>query len=92
MIWQWICCAMLGLTWLALWLLRHWVLLLLAAFFILPYGPHVLYTYEYVPYSQYGNGRHYTRCDYLGSRGFVITNPAPDCPLIAILDSRTGRR
>ncbi len=63
-----------------------------AAFFILPYGPHVLHTYEYVPYSQYGNGRHYARCDYLGSRGFVVKNPAPGCPLIAILDSRTGRR
>lgn len=68
--------------------LRHWKLVLVALFFLSPIGPHLRMQYTY----QDGGGqRVYLACTYLGSRGFIAPNLAPDCPVIAILDARDWR-
>ena len=69
--------------------LEHWKLLLVIAFFASPIGPHLRWDYAYR--DTYGQ-RSYLRCTYLGSRGFVTPNIAPDCPVIAVLDARDWRR
>ncbi len=68
---------------------RRWPLLLVIAFFASPIGPHLLFSYEYRgPYTDMFSYRSYTRCTYLGSRGFVDAPLTPDCPWIAFIDSR----
>lgn len=65
--------------------LRHWKLALVIAFFASPIGPHLRMTYTY----QEGYGqRVYLDCTYLGSRGFIRPNPVAGCPVIAFLDAR----
>lgn len=70
-------------------LLGHWKLVLVAAFFLSPIGPHLRWSYVY---RDGGGPRADVRCTYLGSRGFVTPSLAPDCPVIAILDSRQWRQ
>lgn len=70
-------------------LLQHWPLLVVIAFFVSPVGPHVRWEYAYR--DVYGV-RSYVSCDYMGSRGRVTPYGLTDCPFIAWLDSRGGRR
>lgn len=64
-------------------------LTLLIIFFASPIGPHLLFSYEYRgPKGDIFSYRSYTRCTYLGSRGFVDAPLTPDCPWIAFIDSR----
>ena len=69
-------------------LLSIWPLLLVAAFFISPVGPHLLWTYSY---EQRGTYRHMFACQYIGARGFVYTDHLGDCPYITIIDRRAVR-
>ncbi|KIO48281.1 hypothetical protein [Nitrosospira sp. NpAV] len=70
-------------------LLRHWFLLLIAAWVISPVGPHFLVWYTY---KQYGTYRDYNDCVYLGGRGLIERNVGDDCPVIVIIDRRTRRQ
>ena len=70
-------------------LFRFWPLVLIAVFFISPVGPHLRWEYTYT--DVYGR-RVFHACTYLGARGFIITDGYPDCPFVAVLDTRTGRR
>lgn len=70
-------------------LLERWPLLLIAAFFISPIGPHLRFAYTY---SDAFGHRSYISCSYLGARGFVTPDLAPGCPLIVFLDSREWRK
>ncbi|MBI1208201.1 MAG: hypothetical protein GC191_13060 [Azospirillum sp.] len=66
--------------------LRRWPLILIAAFFISPSGPHLRVVYSYR-----GPASHpaYISCTYLGSRGFITPSYGVmgDCPLIAWIDA-----
>lgn len=66
-------------------LLNYWFIALLALAFVSPIGPHLRITYEYVGSH---SAPHYTRCTYIGFRGFITPDIAPDCPLVALLDTR----
>ncbi|MCI4663146.1 MAG: hypothetical protein MRY74_00350 [Neomegalonema sp.] len=68
-------------------LIGYWKPLLVILFFLSPTGPHLRWTQSYV-----GSPDHprFIRCDYLGARGIVATNFAPDCPLIVWIDAREG--
>ncbi|MEN8129338.1 MAG: hypothetical protein ABFS45_03915 [Pseudomonadota bacterium] len=66
-------------------LLSIWPLLLIAAFFLSPVGPHLRWQYSY---QLHGVHRHYIACEYIGSRGFVYDMRNGDCPLITIIDRR----
>lgn len=70
-------------------LLRHWLLLLIAALVISPIGPHLLVWYTY---KQYGTYRDYNDCVYLGGRGLIKRNIGDDCPAVVIIDRRTGQQ
>lgn len=70
-------------------IIEHWKLALVIAFFASPIGPHLRWEYTYR--DTYGH-RSYLGCTYLGSRGFITPNIAPDCPVIAFLDARDWRR
>ena len=74
-----------GLARLLSWLLSHWMLLAIAAFFISPIGPHMRWTYSYTGAYDHPT---YLHCTYLGSRGVITPNLAPACPFITILDAR----
>ncbi len=65
-----------------------WVVLLVALL-ASPIGLHVRVSYTY-----YGpiSDKSFTSCAYLGSRGIVHPDLAPDCPLIAVLDARAWGR
>ncbi len=65
-------------------LLRHSFLLLIAAWMILPIGPHLLVWYTYKDFNGY---RVYSDCLYLGGGGLVELN-YDDCPVIVIIDRR----
>lgn len=70
--------------------LRRWPMILIAAFFLSPEGPHLRWEYTYR--TIYGK-RIYLSCIYLGSRGFV-TPPYSElagCPVIAWLDAGDKR-
>lgn len=66
-------------------ILSYWKAVLFLAFILSPIGPHLRWSYEYREI--YGQ-RVYLRCHYLGSRGLITPDLAPDCPLFAILDAR----
>ena len=70
-------------------LIGRWKLALVIAFCVSPIGPHL--RWEHVYREIYGQ-RTYLTCTYLGSRGFVTPDLAPDCPLFAFLDARDWRR
>ncbi len=70
-------------------LLNHWPLLLIAAFLILPFGPHLRIQYTYI--ERAGGARSMIECHYLGSRGMVSTSFGDDCPFFAIIDTRKHR-
>ena len=78
-----------GLAKLMAGLLQHWPLLAVIAFFVSPVGPHIRWEYAYR--DVYGV-RSYISCDYMGSRGRITPYGPSDCPFIAWLDSREGRR
>jgi hypothetical protein len=65
-----------------------WLVLLIAAFFLSPTGPHLRAEYTYY---EAGNTRIYLRCTYLGSRGFITPDFRGDCPLFAILNANEWR-
>ncbi len=67
-------------------LLGYWLLLLIAAFFLSPVGPHlrIQYTYTQGPFGE----RSYVACDYLGSRGMIAARFGDQCPVLAIIDAR----
>lgn len=67
---------------------RLWPIALIAWLVLSPVGPHLRWQY-----SAYGpeQARTYTRCVYLGPRGFVAARIQPDCPLFALLNAETGR-
>ena len=67
------------------WLVNNWLLAMIVAFFLLPFGPHMLWSYQY---KMIGTTKYYIRCHYIGSRGFITPNLAPHCPAFALLDSR----
>ena len=71
-------------------LLQCWPLILIAAFFLSPVGPHL--RWEYAFREVYGD-RVYLGCTYLGSRGFVTPayGTLDGCPVIAWLDARETR-
>lgn len=66
------------------WLVKQWKLVLIAAFFLSPYGPHLRYEYTYR--EAYGH-RAYLSCTYLGSRGFVTPAYVEGCPIFIMLDA-----
>tara|TARA_R110000782_G_scaffold241116_1_gene327580 strand:+ start:471 stop:752 length:282 start_codon:yes stop_codon:yes gene_type:complete len=66
-------------------LLRHWFLILIAAWVIFPVGPHVLVWYTYVNYGTY---KDMNDCIYLGGRGLVERDYGDTCPAIVIIDRR----
>ncbi len=70
------------------WTLDRWPLVLVAAFLIAPFGPHMFLGGEYR--KVFGN-RVYIFCDYVGSRGIVTLDFRyfnDDCPVVMWLDSR----
>ena len=69
--------------------LSQWKLIALLAFIASPVGPHVRFSFSYTLVS---GERIYQECSYLGSRGVIWPNLEPECPLIAVLDSRRWRR
>ena len=69
-------------------LLSQWKLISLLAFVASPVGPHLRFSFSYTLVS---GERIYQSCSYLGSRGVIWPNLQPDCPLIAIIDSRRWR-
>ncbi len=69
-------------------LLRHWFLILVAVLVISPVGPHLLVWYTYTNYGAY---KDMNDCIYLGGRGFVERDYGDTCPVIAVIDRRTGR-
>lgn len=66
----------------------HWKLALVILVFASPVGPHLRWEYAY---RETHGHRSYLRCTYLGSRGFITPDVAPDCPVIAFLDAREWR-
>ena len=66
-------------------LIRYWKPVLVILFFVSPTGPHIRWTQSYAGPSEHPR---FIRCDYLGARGIVATNFAPDCPLIVWIDAR----
>ena len=66
-------------------LLMKWPLLLIAAFFLSPVGPHLLWEYHYR-----GSRDVRFNCSYIGSRGLVHPGYVEGCPYIAWLDARGG--
>lgn len=69
------------------WVLRHGLVIAIAAFFISPVGPHLLWGYHYR-----GSPDVRFHCTYVGSRGFIDPGYVAGCPYIAWLDSRGHRR
>jgi hypothetical protein len=69
-------------------IVSRWLLLLVAAFFLSPIGPHLRAEYTYY---EVGNTRMYLRCTYLGSRGFITPDFRGDCPLFVILNANEWR-
>ncbi len=67
-------------------LLRHWLLVLIAALMISPVGPHLLVWYNYRDYGAY---KGMNECLYLGGGGLVEMNDGDICPVIVMLDRRT---
>ncbi len=60
----------------------RWPILMLIAFFVFPYGPHVLIGVE--PYG--------SRCIYLGSRGITYTYRfGTRCPFLLLMPAAKGR-
>ena len=68
-------------------ILSRWFLVAVVVFFVSPVGPHIRWEYSY---EGRGGTRFYTRCTYLGSRGFTVPNFFGECPFFAILDGRRG--
>lgn len=68
--------------------LRHWHLVLIAAFAISPAGPHLRISYEF--YGSYASPYGHSNCLYLGSRGFVKPGVGYmyGCPFVAWIDTR----
>lgn len=66
-----------------------WKIVLIAAFFLSPVGPHLRWEYTYR--EAYGH-RAYVSCTYVGARGFITPNDVEGCPVIAWLDAREWRR
>lgn len=65
--------------------LNYWPLVIVAALYISPAGPHIRWEYQYRNvYDQ----RVYTSCTYLGSKGFVTPPYTGQCPLIKWIDVR----
>ena len=77
-------------AWLASTLINSWALIALIAMAVSPIGPHIRWSYQS---SQYGsnNPNSYSRCVYMGSRGFVMPDMASRCPLLVFIDSRPWR-
>lgn len=70
-------------------LLKKPGLILIVAFFASPIGPHLLVIYEWTgPTPKAFGDRRFTKCTYLGSRGFVDAPLTPNCPWFAFLDTR----
>lgn len=73
-------------------LIALWPLALVGAIALSPTGPHVLWRYEYYEGSRPAYGaprtRVYTRCTYLGTRGYVTPDFAPQCPWVVILNAK----
>ncbi|MEO1192912.1 MAG: hypothetical protein AAFY02_14220 [Pseudomonadota bacterium] len=69
--------------------LRHWVVFVIAAILISPVGPHLRIEYSYVPLP--GGGKSMKDCRYIGAQGWVTKTFGEDCPLIAIIDTRDAR-
>ena len=63
--------------------LRAWPLILVAAFFLSPVGPHLLWEYHYRDSREYRFD-----CSYIGSRGLIHPGYVEGCPYIAWLDAR----
>jgi len=66
-------------------LVDRWPLAVLALLLLSPEGPHLRWAYQYRDvYSE----RAYTRCTYLGSRGFVTPVHDGNCPVIIWINAR----
>jgi len=70
--------------------LRHWLLFVIAALIISPIGPHLRWQYTY--YDLGGGRKSMIDCVYVGSRGMVRKTFGEDCPFIAIIDARKSAR
>ncbi|GAB5470741.1 MAG: hypothetical protein Kilf2KO_37710 [Rhodospirillales bacterium] len=70
-------------------LLRHWVVIVIAVLLISPIGPHLRIQYSYVPLP--GGGKSMTDCLYIGTSGWVTKTFGDDCPFIALIDTRDVR-
>jgi hypothetical protein len=68
--------------------LDHWRLALIAALFLSPVGPHLRWEYQYR--DVYGH-RAYVSCTYLGARGFITPDYIEECPIIAVIDTRSPK-
>lgn len=77
-------------------LVSLWPLALIALLFVSPTGPHVLWEYEYRnglrPSYAAPRERIYVRCTYLGARGLVTPDLAPQCPFVAFLNADDWRK
>ena len=67
-------------------LLHHWPWLLLAAAFLSPISPHMLWQYDYIQHP--GGNKLMIRCRYLGPHGFRPYKRGFDCPYFVLIDSR----
>ncbi|PTQ98744.1 hypothetical protein C8R30_10921 [Nitrosomonas nitrosa] len=82
------------LSWLSLllrgiaYVLRHWLVILIAVLVISPVGPHLLVWYTYKDYGAY---KDMNDCVYLGGRGLVKRHDGDNCPVIVIIDRRIER-
>ena len=79
---SWLSMVLRGITY----LLRHWLLLLIAALVISPVGPHLRVWYTYTDYGAY---KDMSNCIYLGGRGLIERDDGDICPVIMIIDWRT---
>ena len=66
-------------------LLRHWLLIVIAALVISPIGPHLLVWYSYTDYGAY---KGMNECVYLGGGGLIEINDGDICPVVVIFDRR----
>lgn len=61
---------------------QNWPWVLLIICILSPISPHIR-----IPYAL-----SYSECDYMGTRGAIAKIDNRDCPLIAIIDTRTRKR
>ena len=69
----------------AVYLLKHWPLLLIVAAIISPISPHVMISYRI---SGETIRRDLMACRYIGVHGLIDHRPAGFCPAVALIDRR----